>query len=230
MPITRWEYSKAKSKYHFDPARDEDGAPPFRILGHVRGDLKAELERLLKIEKASGNTFTNRIQVQHGLDIAPYTREMDLEELRYRGLAEDHCFFHHLSIRQSELFREIAASFAMESSGAGVHLQYPGQSFPYHVDELPGLKRNDPDHWLDRRPEAAARFEIQLLDWEPGHVWAYGNSYWKQWRAGETAFHSWRDVPHGTANISRSIRATLQVTGLVTERTRRIIEDGLGEA
>jgi hypothetical protein len=228
VTITRWEYSKAKSNYHFDPRRDEDGAPPFRILGHVSEDLKGEFERLSKIEQPLANTFTNRLKVRGHSDAAPYTRDMDLEELRYRGLPEDHCFFHVVLIRQSELFRKVAASFAMERWGADVHIQYPGQSFPYHVDELPGFKKNDPQHWLDGQPDAAARFEIQILDWQPGHVWAYGNTYWKQWRSGEIAFHHWRHIPHGTANISRSIRATLQVTGFVTAQTRRIIESGYG--
>jgi len=227
MHATRWDYSRAKSSYHFDPARDEDAAPPFRILGHVKEDLAGELERLMKTEEATGQTFTNRLKLNAGSDAAPYTREMDLEELRYRGLPADYCFFHNLPAQRSELFRRVAAGFGMERCGAAVHIQHPGQTFPYHIDELPALKGNDPAHWLDRNPDAAARFEIQIFDWQPGHVWAYGNTYWKQWRTGEVAFHAWRHVPHGTANISRSLRATLQVTGFVTERTRRIIENGL---
>ena len=227
MSITRWDYSKSKSSYHFDPKRDEDAEPPFRILGHVNEDLKSELERLLRIEAPEEQTFANALKKYRGGDAVPYTLEMDREELRYRGISEDDCLFCRLPIRQSELFLRVGASFGMESWRAGLHLQYPGQSFIYHVDELPDMKQNDPDHWLDRTPEAAARFAIQILDWEPGHVWAFGNTYWKQWRAGEIAFHDWRDVPHGTANLSRSLRATLQVTGLVTARTRRIIEDGL---
>ena len=99
MSVTRWDYSKSKSNYHFDPTRNEDDAPPFRILGRVQEDLQTEFEGLLKIEKAIANT----------------------------------------------------------------------------------------------------------------------------------AFHSWRRIPHGTANISRSVRATLQVTGLVTAQTRQIIENGLKE-
>jgi hypothetical protein len=91
--------------------------------------------------------------------------------------------------------------------------------FPYHVDEIPNIKDNQIDHEFDKHPEQVARLEIMVYDWQPGHVWAYGNTYWKQWKAGDIAWHNWRDIPHGTANFGRSDRVTLQVTGLTTDLT-----------
>lgn len=229
MSINRWDYSKSKSNYHFDSFKNEDANPPFKILGIANGALAHELQHLLKIETPEKNSFSNRLKVQLNKEDPPYTLEMDLEELKVRGLPEDHSFFYNLKIEQSPLFQKICQSFGMTGWGGSIHLQYPGQTFPYHIDEIPGIKKNDPNHWLDQKPEAVARFEVQLLDWEPGHIWSYGNTYWKQWKSGEIGFHEWRHIPHGTANISRSVRATLQVTGFVTESTLEIIRHGYNQ-
>jgi len=226
--INRWEYSKSKSAYHFDKTIDEDGKPPFRTIGNVGLSLKDELQRMLVTYSTCPNTFTNRLSSQGISNSAPFTAKMDEEDLRVRGLRADHVTFENLNISGSPLMVAVAESFGMEPWAATIHLQYPGQTFPYHIDELPGLKQNKIDHWLDKHPEAAARFEVQLLDWEPGHVWAYGNTYWKQWKAGDIAFHEWRHIPHGTANIGRSVRATLQVTGMVSDITKSIIACGYG--
>lgn len=224
--MRRWDYSKSKSNYHFDFSINEDSNPPFKILGHVKGDLIAEFNRLMQVEKLIPNTFVNRLQHNSPNEVKPYTLDYDLKELSELGLPDDYSFFSVLYIKKSTLFQQVAQSFGLEETNAKIHVQRPGQIFPYHIDEIPGLKKNDPDHWLDQKPEAAARFEIQLLDWRPGHVWTYGNTYWKQWKSGEIAFHEWRHIPHGTANISDSIRASLQVTGFVTEKTLDIIKNG----
>jgi hypothetical protein len=226
MSENRWDYSKSKSNYHFDSTLNEDAKPPFKILGHIKEDLGAELERLMKVESMHANTFSNRIQVQGKKDKQAFTVDMDLEELRLRGLPEDFAFFYNISIDKSEIFKKVAESFGFKYWKSSVHIQKPGQSFPYHIDELPGIKDNEREHWLDTDPDAAARFEIQIYNWVPGHVWAYGNTYWKQWTAGEIVYHEWRNIPHGTANISREIRATLQITGFVSDITRKIIAEG----
>lgn len=224
--MRRWDYSKSKSSYHFDHFRNEDSTPPFKILGHAKGDLVSEFKSLHEKETPFANTFVNRLQQNTNREIKPYTLDYDLNELTQLGLPHDYSFFSILLINQSPFFQELAQSFGMTDVNARIHIQKPGQIFPYHIDEIPGLKKNDPDHWLDQKPEAAARFEIQIFDWMPGHVWSYGNTYWKQWRSGEIAFHEWRHIPHGTANISDSIRASFQVTGFVTDKTLDIIKNG----
>lgn len=226
MTITRWEFSKSRSNYHFDPRVNEDAAPPFRIVGRVYADLASELARMIELYGAKPNGFKNRLSVQTASQEKPFTEDMDLAELAYLGLDPDHKFFLNVRARSSELVQKIGHHFKFEHWTAGFHIQRPGDLFPYHVDELPGIKENQIDHWLDRDPKWAARFEIQIYDWTPGHVWSYGNTYWKQWQAGDIAWHDWRNTPHGTANISRVDRATLQFTGLCSQATLDIIAAG----
>jgi hypothetical protein len=220
MTQTRWDFSKSRSSYHFDPTIVEDSDPPFKIVGRVQGDLVYHLQEALKANPVRSNGFKNRLSVQSNVDDKPFTYDMDQEDLKYLGLNEDHTFFHNLK-PTTDILRTIRNfyGFQKKNFGGGFHIQKPGMMFPYHVDEIPNIKDNQIDHEFDKHPEQVARLEIMVYDWQPGHVWAYGNTYWKQWKAGDIAWHNWRDIPHGTANFGRSDRVTLQVTGLTTDLT-----------
>ena len=223
--ITRWDYSKNLSNYHFDSTVNEDSDPHFKLIGRVIGDLNLIYQQQLAKHPAVANGFLNRLKVQQNWDHPPFTSEYDRAELELLKLNPDHVFFHNLSADDNPTIQKIIDSFKFSAGGASFHIQRPGGVFPYHIDELPGTKGNDPDSWLDKDPKWAARFEIQVLDWQPGHVWAVGNTYWKQWKAGDIVWHNWRNTPHGTCNLGRSDRVTLQVTGKCTEETLRIIDN-----
>jgi len=224
MTITRWEYSKQRSHYHFDPTINEDADPHYKIIGRVQGDLAAVYQAQLKVCQPQANGFLNRFQAQGNRTDAPFTEPYDRAELEYLGLDPNHMFFYNLRSTDNDAVQDIMDSFKFKKATASFHIQPPGSVFPYHVDEIPGIKNNDADSWLDDDPKWAARFEIQVFDWQPGHVWAVGNTYWKQWRAGDILWHDWRHTPHGTANMGRSPRVTLQVTGLCSEQTLEIIQ------
>ena len=223
--ITRWDYSKSLSNYHFNPTINEDSNPHFKLIGRVEGDLNLIYQQQLAKYPEVANGFLNRLKVQTNSDAVPYTLEYDRAELELLKLDKDHVFFHNLSAAGNPTVQKIIDSFKFTSGTASFHVQRPGGMFPYHIDEIPGTKDNDPTSWLDLDPKWAARFEIQVLDWQPGHVWAVGNTYWKQWKAGDIVWHNWRNTPHGTCNLGRSDRITLQVTGKCTEETLRIIDN-----
>lgn len=230
MTMTRWDFSKSRSSYHFDPTIPEDDDPPFKIVGRVDGDLAYHLGQALQGTNGTPNGFLNRLKVQNGVGDKPFTADMDRAELEHLNLKPDHTFFNNVK-PVTDVVAKIRDAFgfappAPGQSGGSFHIQKPGMMFPYHVDEIPFVRGNQKDHWLDQNPFAVARLEIMVYDWQPGHVWAYGNTYWKQWKAGDIAWHDWRSTPHGTANIGRTDRATLQITGWTTEQTRQMIRDG----
>lgn len=224
--ITRWDYSKNLSNYHFDPTINEDNNPHYKLIGRADINLAAEYYACLKRHPLEANGFLNRLQVQYKQDNPPFTQEYDKAELEYLKLDPNHIFFYNLRKAGSDIVEKLIDSFKFKKAGASFHIQKPGGMFPYHVDEIPGTKGNDPNSWLDKDPKWAARFEIQVFDWQPGHVWAIGNTYWKQWKAGDIIWHNWRDTPHGTCNLGRSDRVTLQITGLCSEETIEIINNG----
>jgi hypothetical protein len=225
MTQTRWDFSKSRSSYHFDPTIVEDSNPPFKIVGRVQGDLVSHLHEAMQANPVRSNGFKNRLSVQSGTDDKPFTYDMDQADLKHLGLHEDHTFFNNVK-PSKELLEVIRFHFRFRKAhfGGGFHIQKPGMMFPYHVDEIPNIRDNQIDHEFDQHPEQVARLEIMVYDWQPGHVWAYGNTYWKQWKAGDIAWHNWRDIPHGTCNFGRSDRVTLQVTGLTTPETLEILQ------
>ena len=62
-----------------------------------------------------------------------------------------------------------------------------------------------------------------MTDWEQGHFWSYGNHIDTQWRAGDVSTFDWQNLPHSTANAGHNPRVTLQLTGVVTEKTTEFL-------
>ena len=187
---SRWEYTKATSRWHFDKSVDEDHAKPFKIIGHFAADFSSIIARSLA--HCTPTTMNNRLRTGE----KPFTADLEENDMRQIGLSTDHVLFNE--VRKDDFggdwpveVKKMIQFLGIQRLGLGVavHVQFPGQVFPLHIDAFPYLKMNQEQHILDDHPDAAARFTIQLQDWEWGHVWGYGNTYWKQWRRGEIAFH-----------------------------------------
>jgi hypothetical protein len=114
----------------------------------------------------------------------------------------------------------MADYFGLEGAGTKkrAHVQLTGQMFNLHIDKLWDRCPED--------PERVARITIMLDDWQPGQFYMYGNYVYSHWQAGEAHIFDWANVPHATANASNHPRPTIQITGLKTDRTRAIIENG----
>jgi len=224
MTITRWDFSKSRSNYHFDPTINEDDAPHHKLVGRVEGDLIGEFNRQLEKFPSEANGFLNRLKVQANHEKPPFTAEYDRAELEFLKLDPNHTFFYNLSSRDNPVLDKICDSFKFKRVHSSFHIQKPGGMFPYHIDEIPGFKDGQENHWLDTDPKWMARIEVQVFDWQPGHVWAVGNTYWKQWKSGDMVWHDWRNTPHGTCNFGRTDRVTLQITGLCSQETLDILD------
>jgi hypothetical protein len=91
-------------------------------------------------------------------------------------------------------------------------VQHPGQVWNLHLDKL--------EKWMPEDPSQVVRYFVQLTDWQQGHFWSYGNYQWSGWRAGDVSTFDWINVPHATANAGHVPRATLQITGVFTDKTK----------
>ena len=118
--------------------------------------------------------------------------------------------------------------FGLESVQPRCHVQHTGQMFTMHIDPLErlftGQEISDPDakySYIHR----IVRITVMLEDWEPGQFKLFGNQVYQQWRAGDFYIHDWPNVPHATANASEHTRITLQITGLATDHTKKILGD-----
>lgn len=226
----RLKHLKNISNYHFDPFLKEE--PPFRIIGRFEGeDWMPELLRMEEMARGGdeiGFSFyyketTKRFTSNSQFDLSGQDKPSYDENLKFVARIKPPILSRE---NAPTLFKMIDwLAFEPESVVNRIHIQHPGQVFPFHVDGL--VKHRKSKEHMDEMmeaPEEWARIQIQLCDWTWGHMWAIGNTYWSQWRAGEIMYHPWKHLPHGTANCGFASRYTLQVSGLITELTRERLQ------
>lgn len=218
----RINYFKRKSNYHFDPLLNEE--KPFAIPGRFSGDWSREIKFL---ERQSRPHSFNDI-VEAAKKKGQINFQFDVSLNNDPSYPKSHVGFHvtpdgAINEAETPMLYKMVQWFAFEpgSTMAKLHIQYPGQSFPFHLDGLnPNRTKSSTTTAMKENPELWARIQVQLNDWIWGHIWAIGNHYWHQWRAGEIMYHSWWNIPHGTANCGFSPRFSLQVSGAMTPLTR----------
>jgi hypothetical protein len=209
-----WAVTKQRSQYHFDNSIMDPRWDTVQHLGNIKTDWTTELQSV--IDNSKPVTWRTR-----GRDNDPLARpdldydreEYDLERI---GMGKDYIVT-NLSYELPQLFQRIADQFALDNSMARIHVQTPGQVWNLHLDKL--------EKWMPADPSQVVRYFVQLTDWQPGHFWSYGNYMWSGWRAGDVSTFDWLNVPHSTANAGHTPRATLQVTGIITDRTRAFLAE-----
>jgi hypothetical protein len=218
---SNWDWTVAHSEYHFDKDIDESVGDWFDILGVFDGDWKTERDALVaasmpinwETRKYYGDKDdTSPMLAQEEYDIA--AAGGDPKALMLTNMVDEWEDFPTLYA--------MADYFGITGDESGTakkraHVQLTGQMFNRHIDKL----------WdrCPENPERVARITIMLDDWEPGQFYMYGNYVYSHWRAGEAHIFDWANVPHATANASNHARATIQITGLKTNKTREIIEN-----
>lgn len=197
----------------------------YQIVGKFVGDWMPELGYLLQTYHG-GRQFNFLTKIKGGT-VDPYTLELDKHDMEAAGIPLDTPFVSKITPTQISQERDngklpIIGQMIdwFEFTGLvlpKIHIQRPGQVFPFHFDDLTTHRNNTADSaFVDEDPDRFARIEVQLKPWDYGHVWAIGNNYWSDWEAGEIMYHSWYNIPHGTANCGSTARICLQITGEVT--------------
>jgi hypothetical protein len=210
---SNWDWCKKHSNYHFDNSRHDQPGEWYKVLGRFVGNWSSDVDALKDNTKPI--TWATRKFYGDSDEVSPMLRqeEYDLEttgagaDLELTNMTDD--------LDQYPTLQKIADFFGVLDAKKRVHLQYPGQMFNIHIDKL--WERCPED------PEQIIRLTILLEDWQPGQFYMYGTHTYSHWRAGEIHTFDWANVPHATANTSRSPRPTIQLTGLKSERTRELL-------
>lgn len=214
-----WEWTKERSKYHFDYSRRDQPGEYYIPLGRFAGDWSKDLaDALAKDTRAI--TWANRKD-------SPYYKKEDgtfeqspmIKQEEYDLVRAGYDVNLELTevVENSDMgpvFTKMYEFFGIENPWVRLHLQHPGQMFNLHIDKLYGRSED---------PNDVVRIVVNLTDWEPGQFYQYGTYTLSHWRAGDIHTFDWPNVPHATANASRSIRPTLMMTGTKTARTREIL-------
>ena len=216
---SNWDWTVAHSEYHFDKDVKEEIGDWFDVLGRFEGNWSAERDALvaasMPINWETRKFYGDRddkspMLTQEEYDIAQGGG--DPKALMLTNMVDD--FEQFPTIYAMADYFGIAGD-AAQGAKKRAHVQLTGQMFNLHIDKLWDRCPED--------PERVARITIMLDDWQPGQFYMYGNYVYSHWRAGEAHIFDWANVPHATANASNHPRATIQITGLKTDKTREII-------
>lgn len=213
---SNWELTKQRSQYHFDTERWNPKWDRVERIGHIEPNWEKELAAAIE----SSNPVTWRTRGKPNDTKVRSSEEHDREEydLESYGMSKDYIVT-NLNYELAPVFQNIADQFGLESCMARIHVQHPGQVWNLHLDKL--------EKWMPEDPSRVVRYFVQLTDWQMGHFWSYGNYMWSRWQAGSVTTFDWVNVPHSTANAGHVPRATLQVTGIYTDKTEEYLRTHL---
>lgn len=201
-----WEITRQRSNYHFDNFRFDPDQDKVTFLGNVLPFWQDELDKVIR--SAKPKTWRTRGQ---GADRPAEEYDQEEYDLEQFGYGKD-LVVGDLSWDVPEVFDRLLIRFGMDNAKMRLHVQHPGQVWNLHLDKL--------EKWNPEDPSKIMRVMIALNDYEPGHFFSYGNYIHTGWRAGDVHTFDWQNVPHSTANAGHGPRITLQMTGVVTDKTR----------
>ncbi len=209
---SNWEITQQRSQYHFDTNLMDSRWDTVVLLGNIDPNWDKELQQAI----IHSRPVTWRTRGRDNDPLKRASEEYDQEEydLEQQGYSRDHVVT-NLNYDLDPVFQHIADQFGLEKCMARIHVQHPGQTWNLHLDKL--------EKWMPSDPSQVVRYFVQLTDWQPGHFWNFGNYSWTGWRAGDIATFDWWNVPHATANAGHTPRATLQVTGVLSEKTTQFL-------
>jgi hypothetical protein len=201
-----WDTTKERSKYHFNNFKNDPEFDKVTKLGKIKADYSNDVAVAIKSAKPATWSTMNKDRLE----------ELDSEEydLQRAGYGKNHQIT-HVVWQLTPNMKRISELFALDNCTECIHVQMPGEVWNLHLDNLEKL---NPTY-----PSSIVRIHIALTDWEQGHFCSYGNYLHNQWHAGEVTTVDWRNVPHSTANAGLHPRVTLELTGVITEKTTEFI-------
>jgi hypothetical protein len=209
-----WDKLKEKSTYHFDSTVIDKRKDVLFDLGHIDTDFDREVRKIVK-ESRPANWETRGFKGEGVMVPKPelVDEEYDLERV---GI-DPKVIITNLAWKLPKKLQTISDAFGLEDCMERIHVQQPGQLWHQHIDKL--------YKWFPEQPEKVGRYFIQLTDWEMGQFWQYGTYNWSHWRAGSVTTFDWQNMPHSTANAGFSSRVTLQLTGIITNKTVAFLKE-----
>jgi hypothetical protein len=207
-----WDKLVEKSTYHFDSKKVDTKDDVITTLGHIEPDWDDELQQILADSKPA--TWETRGFKGEGVFV-PKPELADEEYDLERAGIDPKVIITDLAWKLGPKLQAISDAFGLEDCMNRIHVQKPGQLWHLHIDKL--------YKWFPEDPSRIGRYFVQLTDWKPGQFWEYGNFHWNQWRAGNVTSFDWKNLPHSTANAGFHPRVTLQLTGIITDRTKEFL-------
>lgn len=211
MSYSNWEIQKAKSSYHFDNNKMDPRYDCVHELGRFNGDFSDEVKQVLETahpvswRTRSKSGRPNRLVREEEYDLVSSGADPDM-------------IVSHLEYNLTPKFQMLVDKIGLDNAESRVHVQWPGQVFTKHIDKLEKFYPED--------PQQVMRIMVMLTDWDQGHFNQYGNFTYEKWKAGDVHTFDWINVPHSSANSGLTPRVSLLTTGIITDKTRKLLTGG----
>ena len=207
-----WDFTKSRSTYHFDSTVKDAPESVLTHLGHIEPTWQADIADIVK----HSTPATWETRGYKGEGVLPPREDLLAEEYDISRVGADpKMIITHLNWQIPDSLKAITESFGLDDCMERIHVQLPGEVWNLHMDKL--------QKWCPEDPSKIGRYFVQLTDWQPGQFWEYGNYHWNQWSAGDVSTFDWANMPHATANAGHHPRVTFQLTGVITDQTRRFL-------
>lgn len=207
-----WDFTKSRSTYHFDSTVKDAPESVLTHLGHIEPTWQADIADIVK----HSTPATWETRGYKGEGVLPPREDLLAEEYDISRVGADpKMIITHLNWQIPDSLKAITAAFGLDDCMERIHVQLPGEVWNLHMDKL--------QKWSPNDPTRVGRYFVQLTDWQPGQFWEYGNYHWNQWSAGDVSTFDWANMPHSTANAGHHPRVTFQLTGVITDQTRRFL-------
>jgi hypothetical protein len=205
---------KKASNYHFDNTRVDKKRDVLFELGRIDTDFTKEVKKIVADSKPAN--WETRGFKGEGVDV-PRPELVDEEYDLERVGIDPKVIITNLAWKLPKKLQAISDAFGLQDNMARIHVQQPGQLWHLHIDKL--------YKWFPEHPERVGRYFIALTDWQQGQFWSYGNYTHTQWHAGDVHTFDWQNLPHSTANAGFHPRVTLQLTGIITDKTKAFLKE-----
>lgn len=219
---TPWEKGRVDSRWHFDYTVSERN---FINVCNFDADFSDAISEAMVggyCSNYTGKNFTGDVKK----DWKQFTStEIDLVSVKGNPYLEH---FHRYNAQGIGLFEKIAEELGMIHCIIAFNMQKPGQTTPNHFDRFgPALAERMPEAYAGidfiNDSDRIRRVVVMLDDWKLGQFFQIGNSTWHQWKKGDCITWDWRDMPHCTGNVGFWERPMLQITGMVTDKTKDLL-------
>jgi hypothetical protein len=219
------EEASALSAYHFDPTRIDPRFDGVAGLGQFSGDWADEVATAISIAKPVSMSTRSSQTSGVGEGQTPFKHDT----LKYYNFEKEYFdptdldYDRYPIISKTDIIgpkmTKMVEAFKLEGPlSYTCHVQFTGQVFPYHIDFF--HRRNN---YVNIPPEKIARYMIMLTDWEPGHMFGYGNFQYTGWKAGDFSTLLHAHTPHYSANGAYNPRVMLLITGVKTKETEEFL-------
>jgi hypothetical protein len=210
---TNYEFTKARSSYHYDTTLMDPRWDCARGLGKFQGNWEEYIPEAIKQSK-----IINWANKRYSPTAGPSTRvDLEVNDLIQAGVDPERqiCYRVIYDVTPFPKWKKIVDMIGYDRCMGKVQIQLTGDCMNVHVDKMDEHFKDVPESDWD----TIGRTMVMLTDWQPGQFMSYGNYVHSHWRAGEIHDFAWQHVPHGTANASLTPRLMMTVSGIKTAKS-----------